>query len=548
MTARFPFRLTRSRIWLIGLTTAALICVGLALVMSLMQTRNSLQAFKSLQFETAANQAQSIQPVAALLSALTLRQIESIEAWNQALALTTKLPAALESWSPFATESTTPLTTWSDQALATAQTATKSRLLTFLLPSQSKQLRQLAQTLGVFNQRLLSGHHTFIVVFQNSEELRATGGFMGSYATVKLNQGQIEEIAIQDIYEPDGQFKGFLEPPTGVKQYLSSGNGLRLPDANWWPDFPSSAQKMLPFFAFGQEQAAEGIIVVNLDVAEHILQVTGPVFLPDYQTTVTAENLADVARADREEFFPGSKGKPHFLSSLFNQLKFKLADLNQDQKKALFQYLATDLRHKQIQLYSNHEDLQQVWENWQVAGATSAQTTTISPDLYFFLVESNVGINKANQAVTREVKLDLSDYRTQVSLVFHNQNPHQLATPPKKNRAEATHLHYINYQRLLVLPQTQLKSLTFQGQPITTWDENLITDANGEQFKQIGFLVEVPEASDATVTIELTHQALGEKPLIVIQKQSGLSAVPYEITLNNQTRSWLLETDEVISW
>lgn len=542
-----PFQLA-----LITLGLIALGCLVLAGSLSWHATRQSLNALQTAQPELAKQQAEKALPVAQLASTLTFRQSNALEAWRQGLELVIETPTLLTEWSPFHTNQTTSLSSWLTLARAILDQSSHSWLLQATQPQLTLRLKNATDLLNTATDHVLTGRHTFIIVLQNTEELRATGGFMGSYATLKLNQGQIEDIAIQDIYEPDGQFQGYLEPPTGVKQYLSSGNGLRLPDANWWPDFPSSAQKMLPFFAFGQEQAAEGLIAINLDVVKHLLQVTGPLYIPDYQTTVTADNIADVARADRAEFFPGSKGKPHFLSSLFTQLKIKLSELTVDQKKALVQHFLTDLKHKHIQLYSNHESLQKVWEKYGVAGETNAQPTSVPTDLYLFLVESNVGINKANQGMTRSVKLNLSDYRSQIELTFQNANPASSSTsltqPKKTAPAEADHLHYINYQRLLLLPQAEIKGISFQGNPIAKWDEGIVIDTNGEQFKQIGFLVEVPEASTAKLSVELTHPPLGQTPLLVLQKQSGLTAVPYEISLNGETRSLLLEKDEVISW
>src|SRR5579859_7780532 len=111
----------------------------------------------------------------------------------------------------------------------------------FLTRTQLPNLIAKLDDINTLAQILLTNTHRYVILFQNSEELRATGGFMGSYALVELQNGRLTKLDIQDIYQPDGQFYGFVEAPPGVKDYLSSGKGLRLPDANWSPDFPTSA-------------------------------------------------------------------------------------------------------------------------------------------------------------------------------------------------------------------------------------------------------------------------------------------------------------------
>ncbi len=536
---------------ILGLTSTGILLIGLACWWSVSQTRLTLTAARQLEFDQAAVHARQAQPLVSFLNTLTGHQFKSVRAWDQGLRLVQTLPEAgseVEFFQP-STEGThsqpkVTVTQLINQSLEVAQLARSSWLLRLIQPDAMKHLTLASQDLTTLNQSLLTGNHTYVLVFQNTDEIRATGGFMGSYATVKLKEGQIADFTIQDIYQPDGQFTGYVEAPPGVKEFLSSGNGLRLPDANWWPDFPSSAQKMLPFFGLGQEKAVEGIIAVNLTVAEKILQVTGPVFLPDYQTTVDASNIAQVARADRAEFFPGSQSKPHFLSSLFKQLTFKLDELSPDQKKELLRYFVTSLQTKNIQLYANDQGLLTVFDRYGVSG----QATAKSAGLSVFLVESNIGINKANRGIQRSVKLDVSDYRTNVQVTFTNDNQTKSApqAKPLANSVGADHLHYLNYQRILVPPTVEVKNISVQGVPVTDIDQAIITTYAGEQLNQVGFLVEVPELQTATVAFELHHQPLVAHPTLWIQKQSGLPPTPYSVLFNGQSRDLLLEKDELI--
>lgn len=415
-------------------------------------------------------------------------------------------------------------------------------------------------------QFLSTGQKTLIIVWQNSQELRATGGFMGSYAKLDLTEGLITNLEIQDIYEPDGQFKGYIPAPPGVTEYLSSGHGLRLPDSNWWPDFPQSAQTVLSYFAFGKEQRVAGLVVVNLEVAEDLLRVLGPVELADYQVTVTADNFATVARADRSKFFPGSQQKAHFLSLLFNQLKFRTTQLTPSQAFELVHLWTRRAAAKDLQLYSPNAATQALAVKYGLAGQTSLQpivfgqsataSATLTPDpLYLELVESNVGINKANAKITREVTAQILANQLQLQVTYTNHHPLSkvptaLAQPSLlPDRPELTNgLGYVNYQRLIVSPYLKVASIEVDDQPLKQWHEDSVT-WSGLNLKQIGFILTVPEASKRHLTVVLEPNStapvknLLTLPGLTIQKQAGLPPTPYQLFWANQRQNFVLETD-----
>jgi hypothetical protein len=453
----------------------------------------------------------------------------------------------------------------------------------------NEKIQDTIRDFNILVQSLLTGKHRYIVLFQNSEELRATGGFMGSYASVSLKDGQVTQMEIQDIYEPDGQFQGFAEAPHGLKEYLSSGHGLRLPDANWNPDFPSSAKTILNFFGFANQKDIDGVVAVNLHVAQDLLNKLGTIDMPEYGISVTAENLPVVARADRAHFFPGSTQKRDFLSALFTQLKLKFAALDTNQRLDVLQTAAYALATKDIQLYSNSDEIQAIFEKHLVAGqilpSSLLDTTINSSDVFpIFLVESNVGINKANRGVTREVEVIKSAVTNgtqtytpdslELRLHFHNHNldpdqkpadsplrqlqllPPQLSTTTATDwrKPNANTTGYINYQRLLVPDGTSVTSIQVSKpdgswSPLTHWDEETISTSTGAQLQQIGFLLTIPAGANQDVKISLQNQLLTTNPKrLLIHKQSGLPPTPYLIQTGEDSQSILLDRDQLVIW
>ena len=59
----------------------------------------------------------------------------------------------------------------------------------------------------------LGGRKKYAVLFQNNSELRATGGFLGSFAILSFENGQLYDMPIYDTYSVDSTLKGRVDPP-----------------------------------------------------------------------------------------------------------------------------------------------------------------------------------------------------------------------------------------------------------------------------------------------------------------------------------------------
>ncbi len=79
-----------------------------------------------------------------------------------------------------------------------------------------------------------------LILFQNPSEMRPAGGFLGSFGDLVINQANLKEIKVDDIYNADRQLNLKLIPPQEL-QGITKNWGAR--DANWFFDFPLSAEK-----------------------------------------------------------------------------------------------------------------------------------------------------------------------------------------------------------------------------------------------------------------------------------------------------------------
>jgi len=147
----------------------------------------------------------------------------------------------------------------------------------------------------------LSRDKRYLVVFQNNAELRASGGFLGSYALVDLSGGKIRDLEV-----PGG---GSYDTAAGLKVRVAAPQPLWLVgtlwhfwDANWWPDWPTTAQNLMWFYDKSGGPSVDGVISVTPTVIEDLLTVTGPIDLTqEYGLTIDADNFWDTVQSVTEE-------------------------------------------------------------------------------------------------------------------------------------------------------------------------------------------------------------------------------------------------------
>lgn len=357
---------------------------------------------------------------------------------------------------------------------------------------------------GVWVWSPLGGEKRYLILLQNQMELRPTGGFLGSYAIAKVNNGRLINVSVQDIYEPDGRVTDYIEPPAPIQEAFQLGT-LRLRDANWNPDFPSTAKTLMWYFRKAGEGDFDGVIATNLLVFQEVLRLTGPVKLADYGETITADNLWEKTQFySQEGFFPGSKQKREFLGDLARELELKAADAGIFQKLRILILAAKMAGEKQIMIYSGDENFQKILETIGWAGAVGeascpAWTVGCVAD-YLIVVEANLGVNKANCCVERRANLEIS--RTENGL------KHKLKLIYENN-----------------------SNNSFWGGKYKAWVRGLIPSSSGGEK---GFWVEVPSGEKREYRLEyFLPETDSSRPIyLTIQKQSGIDVWP--ITINGR--------------
>jgi nucleoside-diphosphate-sugar epimerase len=252
----------------------------------------------------------------------------------------------------------------------------------------------------------MSGEKKYIVWFQNSNELRPTGGFIGSYALIKLDNGKIKNIFIDDIYNPDGQIDVRnikTEVPTPIKGFLGEET-LYLRNSNWDPDFSKSVRTFDDIYFKIKGETIDGYIAVDLQFAESLLRVTGPVFLSSYNEDITAENLDERAQYySGFDYKDGSQDKKSFLAVLGGKMLESIFSLDKKDMSKLSEEVVKSLNQRHLQVYFANNPINAILKEKMWDGSL-----VDTDGDYLMVVNANLGGTKSNYYVENSMNYEVS--------------------------------------------------------------------------------------------------------------------------------------------
>lgn len=133
---------------------------------------------------------------------------------------------------------------------------------------------------------------TYLLAGQNEDERRATGGFVGSLGIVRVDKGQVTHIDVRNSYDFSPTTRDPLPPPAPLATLMGFG-GWYIRDANWFPDFPTSAAWIEWFWNYYYGEQPDGVIAFDQEAFQQLLQVTGPIYVPNLKESITAQNYRD---------------------------------------------------------------------------------------------------------------------------------------------------------------------------------------------------------------------------------------------------------------
>ncbi|HEX6548668.1 MAG TPA: DUF4012 domain-containing protein [Candidatus Dormibacteraeota bacterium] len=256
-----------------------------------------------------------------------------------------------------------------------------------------------------------NGPRTYLIEQINPAELRAGGGFFGSYAVLNASGGDLKQTksgAIETIdynaqhVRPQVGQKGYVSPPAVMTEFLGT-NSWTLEDSNFFPDFPTNA-KWAEYFSDKEMQVKpDGVFSIDPVAVGYLMGVTGPITVPGTGITVEGGSFADYVF--NYENGPGAPpSRKAFLGEVASLLIAKLATLPPPAWPGLLTALNKAAQEHHMQVSFNNQSVQDQMAKF---GWTQTLNPLKAPD-FAMDVESNFGGTKANHFLTRRFDVTLA--------------------------------------------------------------------------------------------------------------------------------------------
>jgi len=237
----------------------------------------------------------------------------------------------------------------------------------------------------------------YLIIFQNDNELRASGGFMGSLALADFKNGNLDGINM-----PAG---GTYDLRAGLTELLQSPEPLRLvnpkwefQDSNWWSDFPTTANNIAYFYNKSDGATIDGVIAINSDWLGSLLDVVGPIEMPDYHKTISSSNFEIELQKSVEIEYTNKKEPKKILGDLAPKLIDGIFNIEPDSVLSLVNTFGKGLKDKDIQIYLFNETEQKfvAENNWD------GRVKNTNKD-YLSVVATNIAGGKTDNVINQEI-------------------------------------------------------------------------------------------------------------------------------------------------
>ena len=265
-------------------------------------------------------------------------------------------------------------------------------------------LEQLPEIMGAKENR-----KKYLILFQNDNELRPTGGFLTAYSTIFIEDGKVSPEKSDDIYELDKKFNKRIPIPEELGRYLTTEKYWHLRDMNTSPDFKISMEQFLEYYLEipGEPDDIDGVIAVDTEFLTKLLKVLGPIEVPGYGT-FSAENeprcdcpqvvyaLSEIITRPTPYLREDRKG---ILGPMMRAILTKSYGAPKQQWPDLFQIGIGSMEGRHLQIYFLDETAQAAAEAINAAGIMTPEENTD----FLGIVNANLGGAKSNLFVEYEV-------------------------------------------------------------------------------------------------------------------------------------------------
>jgi len=421
---------------------------------------------------------------------------------------------------------------------------------------------------------------TYLIMVQNRDEIRATGGFITAFGLLQLKEGRLLALKIDDSTKYD-YVEEIRDPPYPMKEIMFA-HYLVARDANWSPDFPTAALQTQEIYKLSTGIETEGVIAFDQQFIADFLDFFGPISLPEDEETIHSGNVeSKMIEYKQTAVDEGNlQERKEFLSLLTPYLlKNALETLDLETLIESTKFLRDEIQKGHLFFFFNNPEVQQILYQFELDGSVRPGEND-----FIMLVDSNIGIGKIDLFINRSLRyqVNLEDYKKPIADIKMRYVHTQEGSDPclqgrirEKNIINRGNYYfsrcYWDYWRVLTTKDTEITKVFLNPIPDeyfregVEWDQEPVIGEGENGTTMVGGLTVVPQKSEQEVHIETALPATvvyknedgGLVYALRIQKQAGLNYLPVEIivtppqgySIDNVPANWIFDVDEnMVIW
>lgn len=384
----------------------------------------------------------------------------------------------------------------------------------------------------------------YMIIMQNDKEIRPTGGFMTNYATFKIDNGLLQsDFTSKDMYSIDLTLDiidatyTFPTAPAPYQKYLKNTRWYAR-DMNFSPDLVTSMDQFMKFYNLAgrisptEVKPVDGIIAIDTQVIQELLDVTGPVTVNG--VTYTKDNvvleLERIASLELKE----QANRKKVLGDLMQAMLVNVFESDKNLWAQLIERGVDLAMRKHVQVYLFDAPAEALVDKYGLGGRIKSDVTGD----YLTVISTNLGGDKTNwfvhKDITNTLEKDGSRWMKTVTIKYTYDTPGDQYSPFIKGFKDWVRVYAPSGSEFISVDGSEDGTSSDQEMN-KVWYSGYIELSPG-QTKEMTFKYYLPDGVVGPDYYNLT-----------LQKQGGVDGEHYTIKYDNQVKELDLSKDTEVS-
>lgn len=374
-------------------------------------------------------------------------------------------------------------------------------------------IQQRAQVfLEALSQLILSpARSNIVLLIQDSNELRSSGGFLVSVITLSFENSRLLNWQTYDAPALDQRIYGDRIANDEIKKLLLAEK-LQLRDANWPVNFVDAGTDIAWFIEQSLSLTPDLIIGIN---SKSLAKIAEPLY------PIVINNVS----VNENNFFEELLRQENFnFSELSKEMIDRLLAMSATEFEEVFAEFISSLETRETLISSRDEQLTNVlqknlWSGGILDTPCPSDFSNNSEQCFtdgIYQLENNVGLNKVNRLITQEINhsIGISDKFIRHKRVIKLNNLSRQNYWPEGN--------YQGYLKFYLPKTAQLEKISFNGIALPSGEYNLFEEGNRLVLSH-KFAVPILSTGELELIYLIPHQLTAPFSYVFLdQKQAGI--------------------------